>query len=121
MNPCYAAPTLAALTLAWASAGCGAGADWPGGIHARMGWSDSGLRVVEVPEGPARRGGLSPGDQIAAIDGIPVTGRPMEEVVHMLRGEVGTTVELSVLREGQRLNLQIERAPYGTAEGPAAP
>ena len=48
--------------------GCGLGP--VGGIHARMGYSEeSGLRVIDVPEGPAQDAGLRVGDYILAIDG----------------------------------------------------
>jgi carboxyl-terminal processing protease len=84
-----------------------------GGIHARMGYSESGgLRVVEVPEGPAERAGLREGDRITAIDGDPVRSMALEEVVERLRGEVGSEVEIEVVRDGELVTLVIVRAPY---------
>jgi C-terminal processing protease CtpA/Prc len=84
-----------------------------GGIHARMGYSESGgLRVVEVPEGPAERAGLREGDRITAIDGDPVRSLALEEVVERLRGEVGSEVEIEVVRDGELVTLVIVRAPY---------
>lgn len=97
---------------------------WRGGIHAQMAWSaERGLRVVDVPEGPARSAGLREDDRIVAIDGTPVAGRPIAEVVAELRGRVGTrvriTVERGALRDGGAEaaepgteELEIERAPY---------
>lgn len=105
-----------------ACAGCGQG--WRGGIHAQMAWSaERGLRVLEVPEGPARRAGLREDDRIVAIEGVPVEGRPVAQVVAELRGEVGTRVHLTVEHGGRRdggvdaagletEELVIERAPY---------
>jgi C-terminal processing protease CtpA/Prc len=84
-----------------------------GGIHARMGYSESGgLRVVEVPQGPARRAGLLEGDRIASIDGDPVRSMVLEEVVERLRGPIGSEVEIEVVREGELVTLSIARAPY---------
>lgn len=84
-----------------------------GGIHARMGYSESGgLRVVDVPEGPAERAGLREGDRITAIDGDPVRSMALEEVVERLRGEVGSEVEIEVVRDGELVTLVIVRAPY---------
>ncbi len=85
-----------------------------GGIHARMGYSESGgLRVVDVPDdGPASRAGLVEGDRIASIDGDPVRSMALEEVVERLRGPIGSEVEVEVVRDGELVTLVIVRAPY---------
>lgn len=84
-----------------------------GGIHARMGYSEeSGLRVVDVPPGPAEEAGLCAGDRITAIDGEPVRSLSMQEVVERLRGPTGSKVTLEVLRDGEFVQLEVERAPY---------
>jgi C-terminal processing protease CtpA/Prc len=107
--------------------GCSEG--WRGGIHAQMAWSaERGLRVVKVPAGPAKRAGLLEDDRIVAIDGVPIAGRPIAEVVAELRGEVGSHVHITVERGGAAdggvpdaaieagaattEELEIERAPY---------
>ncbi|MCB9610931.1 MAG: PDZ domain-containing protein [Sandaracinus sp.] len=100
----------AAVVGATGSLGC---TPTVGGIHARMGYSESGgLRVVEVPEGPARRAGLREGDRIASIDGDPVRTLVLEEVVERLRGPVGSEVELEIVRDGELVTLVVPRAPY---------
>ena len=84
-----------------------------GGIHARMGYSESGgLRVVEVPEGPASQAGLREGDRIVSIDGDPVRSMVLEDVVERLRGPIGSEVELEVVRDGELVTLLVARAPY---------
>jgi len=105
-----------------AMTGCGEG--WRGGIHAEMAWSaERGLRVLAVPDGPARRAGLRQDDRIVAIEHVPVAGRPIADVVADLRGDVGTRVHVTVERGGQvdggvdaaepeTEDLEIERAPY---------
>ncbi|WP_190133214.1 S41 family peptidase [Streptomyces mashuensis] len=41
------------------------------------------------PGGPAERAGVGPGDRLLGVDGVPVTGLPVTEVVSLLRGEDG--------------------------------
>lgn len=106
-----ARPVAASLLLVTALLACGG--DEGGGVHAKFGWSSaSGLRVVDVPEGPALDAGLREGDRIVAIDGVSIEDLPLREIVHRLRGEVGTHVALDVVRDGARRRIQIRRAAY---------
>ena len=86
----------------------------PGGIHARMAYSEeNGVRVIDVPPGsPADLGGLQVGDRITAIDGTPVTTLSYQEVVERLRGRAGTRVEVDVARDGDIVSLVLVREAY---------
>ncbi|NEB77773.1 PDZ domain-containing protein, partial [Streptomyces sp. SID14478] len=56
------------------------------GLWARR-TADGRVQVTRVRSGsPAQRAGLREGDRIAAVDGKPVTGRPVTEVLALLRG-----------------------------------
>ena len=85
-----------------------------GGIHARMRWSETGgLVVLDVPPGPSEQAGLKTGDRILAIDGVPTRTLAMREAVNRLRGPVGSTVELKVLRQHETPHrVTVSRAPY---------
>jgi S1-C subfamily serine protease len=86
---------------------------WAGGIHAVLGFSSRGLRVVELPaESPARRAGLREGDAIIAIDGRPVSGLSGKQIHDLLSGEVGSSVSLTVIRDDAEQKLSVPRAPY---------
>lgn len=49
---------------------------------------------------PAYRAGIHPGDIIAAVDGKPTDNMSTSDVADLLKGPKGTTVRITVLREG---------------------
>lgn len=72
-----------------------------GGIGAEI-TLEQGYLVVVAPleNSPAQASGLKPTDIIMKVDGDKVSGMTLNEAISRIRGEVGTTVTLSVLREG---------------------
>ncbi|MGW1834850.1 S41 family peptidase [Streptomyces sp. NPDC002067] len=73
--------------------------------------------------GPAARAGTARGDELTAIDGRPVRGRPVTEVVAMLRGDrdgrggaeagrgrAGTPVKLALRRGARKWSTTVHRA-----------
>ena len=71
------------------------------GIGAELGYEDGLLVVVAPLEGsPAQDAGLRPGDRILEVDGEDIVGENIYKVVAMIRGDAGTTVELTVIPEG---------------------
>lgn len=75
----------------------------------------SGLEVVEVqPEGPAMEAGMQPGDLITAIFDQSAAGMTTDEARNLVRGEEGTFVSITILRDNQELNLSVKRARIET-------
>ena len=71
---------------------------------------DNLTTVVNVFSGtPAEEAGLLPGDKILAVDRADVTGKRLEEVIALIKGEVGTQVQLRILRGEDRFSLDITR------------
>ncbi len=64
--------------------------------------------VSPMPGSPAERAGLKPGDQVIAVDGEDVTGMDGELVRRRILGPAGTTVRLTIRREGEEEPIEIE-------------
>jgi len=55
---------------------------------------------------PAYRAGIHPGDIIAAVDGKPTDNMNTSDVADLLKGPKGTTVHITILREGSEKPLE---------------
>lgn len=82
-----------------------------GGIGVIMGMDkDGAIKIVSVMEdSPGQKAGLAEGDQIVAVDGTPVTEWPFDQVAAHVRGEAGTNVTLTILRDGQQQDFTVTR------------
>ena len=68
------------------------------------------LYVAHVlPDGPAEKAGLKPGDELTTVDGVAVTGKTYEQVALMVRGEPGSVVKLGVKSEGGSREVSVTR------------
>jgi carboxyl-terminal processing protease len=91
-------------------AGCGASG--PGTVGAVLGRDNEtrALHVREVPAGlAAEQAGLLAGDEIVMIDGLYVKDLAAADVRAKLRGEPGSTVDLTVVRGDQVKHVKVTR------------
>lgn len=72
--------------------------------------------VAPIPDSPADRAGLEPGDVIAMIDGEPLDGLTVDAARDRIRGPRDTTVRLTVQRGSEALQVEIVRAVIVTPE-----
>ncbi len=56
--------------------------------------------VAPLPDSPAERAGIRPGDVIHAVDGQLTAGLTIDQVVNLVRGTPGTSVTLTVVHPG---------------------
>lgn len=69
------------------------------------------LTIESVIRGtPAARAGLRRGDRIVAVNGRSLHGRPSSASIALIKGEPGTSVGLTIARDGRRRTRQVERA-----------
>ncbi len=80
-----------------------------GGIGATIEVQNGILTVVApLPDSPAEKAGIKPGDRIIEVDGVSTALMSLEEAVLHIRGKEGTKVVLTVLHSGEDVPLKIE-------------
>lgn len=97
-----------------------------GGIGARLGPDPMGARIpIIFEDGPAKAAGLKPNDLITHVDGKSVAGMAVEKIVEHVRGPVGKSVTLTIMRAGvsKPFPVKVKRAKIiaPTVEGQVLP
>lgn len=93
------------------------------GVGIRAATHDRGFAIgVLYPGGAAAAAGLRVGDVVTAVDGEPTARWSLERVAETLRGAEGSTVALTVERDGASRNVTLTRRafqPTDPAQQPA--
>ena len=80
------------------------------GIYMVKDTENNVIKVLTPIDGtPAYNAGVQPGDIISKVDGVEYTGEQMTEAANKIKGEVGTTVKLGIIRETENLEIEIKR------------
>ena len=80
------------------------------GIGVEMGLRDGYVRVLRtLPDNPAKKAGILAGDIIYKVDGEEVWSLSSEEISKRVRGESGTEVEITVVRDGKEKTFKMKR------------
>ena len=79
-----------------------------GGLGIEVGMEAGVVKVISpIDDTPASRAGIKAGDYIVKIDGEQVQGKSLTEAVDLMRGLVGTSIELTIRRRGEKKALTI--------------
>lgn len=80
------------------------------GIGVEMGVRDGYVRVLRtLPDNPARKAGILAGDILYKVDGDEVWQLTSDEVAAKVRGEAGSNVTVTVVRDGVEKDFTMER------------
>lgn len=80
------------------------------GVGLSMRSAGDAMVITEIIEGsPAQKAKLKPGDRVIRIDGISTMNLPLREATRRMRGEAGTLVGLTVLRDGRTREVFLTR------------
>ncbi len=80
------------------------------GVGIEMGLRDGYTRVLRtLPDNPARKAGIFAGDIIYKVNGEEVYQLTPEQIALKVRGETGTEVTLTVVRDGKELSFTMVR------------
>ncbi len=72
-----------------------------GGLGIEVGMEYGVVKVITPMDGsPAEKEGVKSGDYIVKINGIQVQGKTLTEAVDLMRGPVGSDIEITVRRRG---------------------
>ena len=72
-----------------------------GGLGIEVGMEFGVVKVITpMDDSPAEREGVKAGDYIVKVDGVQVQGKTLSEAVELMRGPVGSKLEITVRRKG---------------------
>lgn len=85
------------------------------GVTIRM--AEGGFFVERVTaHSPAAEAGMRAGDRLVSVDGVAIDALSLDELSERLRGDAGSTLRLTVERDGETLDFEMARAVVHRSE-----
>ena len=80
-----------------------------GGLGIEVVWENGFVKIIApIDDTPAAEAGLQSGDLIVGIDGDALTGNDLRSATEKMRGEPGTPITLTIIREGKSEPFEVE-------------
>ena len=74
-----------------------------GGLGIEVSMESGVVKVISpIDDTPASRAGIKAGDYIVKINDVQVQGKTLSEAVDLMRGPVGTGIEITIRRRGEK-------------------
>ena len=74
-----------------------------GGLGIEVGMESGVVKVISpIDDTPASKAGIKAGDYIVKINNTQVQGKSLSEAVDLMRGPVGSGIELTIRRQGEK-------------------
>ena len=78
-----------------------------GGLGIEVGMESGVVKVISpIDDTPASKAGIKAGDYIVKINDTQVQGKSLSEAVELMRGPVGSGIELTIRRRGEKKALK---------------
>jgi carboxyl-terminal processing protease len=79
-----------------------------GGLGIEVTMENGFIKVVSpIDDTPAQRAGIKTGDLVIKLDDKPVKGMSLADAVKLMRGEPGSKIMLTIVREGEEAPLKL--------------
>lgn len=80
-----------------------------GGLGIQVGVEDGYVKVISpIDDTPAFKAGIKAGDLIIRLNNKPVKDLGLNDAVKLMRGKPGTSIELSVIRDGEEAPIEFK-------------
>ena len=80
-----------------------------GGLGIEVGMKDGFVHVITpLDDTPAQEAGIKAGDLITKLDDTPIQGMSLSDAVKLMRGKIGESIRITIMREGVDAPFEVE-------------
>lgn len=85
------------------------------GVYVQLDYEAHTVTVIEtITNSAAEKAGILSGDLIVKVDGVAATDTDLNVFMDLVRGEIGSAVSITVLRDGKEITYEMERVQVET-------